>query len=65
MARVILIGDVGGHPDHVRAALSAAGAYPRVPDGTIVVQVGELVDRGPDSPGVLEMVDTYLRDQPY
>ena len=33
MARVILIGDVGGHPDHLRAALTGAGAYPRVPDG--------------------------------
>jgi hypothetical protein len=65
MARVILIGDVGGHPDQLRAALAGAGAYPRVPDGTTVVQVGDLVDRGPDSPGVLEIVEGYLRDQPH
>jgi Calcineurin-like phosphoesterase len=64
MARVILIGDVGGHPDHLRAVLAGAGAYPRIPDDTTVVQVGDLVDRGPDSPGVLELVDTYLREQP-
>ena len=27
MARVVLIGDVGGHPDHLRAALTSVGAY--------------------------------------
>jgi calcineurin-like phosphoesterase family protein len=64
MARVVLIGDVGGHPDHLRAALTSVGAYPRVPDGTTVIQVGDLVDRGPDSPGVLELVATYLGEQP-
>ena len=64
MARVILIGDVGGHADHLRAALEGAGAYPRVPDDATVIQVGDLVDRGPGSPGVLELVDIYLNEQP-
>lgn len=57
MARVTVIGDVGGHADHLRAALAAVGAYPRVPDNAFVIQVGDLVDRGPDSPGVLALVD--------
>jgi hypothetical protein len=64
MARLILIGDVGGHPDHLRAALTRAGAYPRVPADATVIQVVDLVDRGPDSAGVLEIVEGYLRDQP-
>jgi len=38
MSRVILIGDVGGHPDHLRSALADAGAYPRVPEDAIAGQ---------------------------
>ncbi|HEX6685193.1 MAG TPA: metallophosphoesterase [Candidatus Limnocylindrales bacterium] len=64
MARVILIGDVGGHVDALRAALISAGAFPRVPGGTTVIQVGDLVDRGPDSEAVVELVHTYLNEQP-
>lgn len=51
---VTLIGDIGGHPDELRRVLAA---LPR--DGT-VVQVGDLVDRGPDSRAVLRLVDPLL-----
>lgn len=66
MARVVLIGDVGGHPDQLRAALTRAGAGDdRLPDDLTVVQVGDLVDRGPDSAGVLDLVAGFLERQPH
>jgi len=67
MAQVVLIGDVGGHPDQLRNALHALGADPDghgLPEDVTVVQVGDLVDRGPDSPGVLRLVRWYLDNQP-
>jgi hypothetical protein len=68
MARVVVIGDVGGHPDQLRQAIGSlgpsAGAHPRIPDSTVVIQVGDLVDRGPDSAGVLDLVRRYLGEQP-
>lgn len=67
MGRVIVIGDVGGFPDQLRAALVAAGARKkdlRLPADLTVIQVGDLVDRGPDSPGVLRIVASRLDDQP-
>ncbi|BCB76640.1 hypothetical protein GCM10022251_50850 [Phytohabitans flavus] len=65
MTRVVLIGDVGGHPDQLRAALTEAGAHDdRLPDDLVVVQVGDLVDRGPDSAGVLALVASFLERQP-
>lgn len=56
MSRVALIGDVGGCADELRAALDD---LPDDPD-TTVVQVGDLVDRGPDSDGVLDVVAERL-----
>lgn len=65
--RVAVVGDVGGHVDELRDELLRLGADPgtgRLPDGLIVVQVGDLIHRGPDSAGVVELVDGYLQDQP-
>ncbi len=67
MFRVVLIGDVGGHPHQLRTALVACGADAdghNLPPGVTVIQVGDLVDRGPDSAGVLELVRWYLENQP-
>ena len=67
MGRVAVIGDVGGHADLLRDALCRLGAEgdaARLPEGLTVIQVGDLVDRGPDSTGVLDLVDRYLEEQP-
>jgi len=45
-------------------ALGATGGNLRLPADLTVIQVGDLVDRGPDRTGVLDLVDAYLRDQP-
>lgn len=62
-----MIGDVGGHLPDLVHELSRLGADPatgRLPHDLTVVQVGDLVHRGPDSAGVVELVDSYLRTQP-
>jgi hypothetical protein len=65
--RVAVIGDVGGHRLALRAELICLGADPdtgALPADLTVVQVGDLVHRGPDSAGVVELVDRYLTHQP-
>ena len=65
--RVAVIGDVAGHLDELVGELARLGADPvtgRLPAGLVVIQVGDLVHRGPDSPGVVALVDRYLTEQP-
>ena len=50
MSRYIIIGDIHGCFDELMALLSQVGAS----EEDIVVSVGDLVDRGPDSPRVLQ-----------
>jgi hypothetical protein len=66
MSRIAVIGDIGGHPDQLHQALTMVGVAGdgRLPDDLTVVQVGDLVHRGPDSAGVLAIVRGYLEDQP-
>src|SRR5262245_10556089 len=67
MSRIAVIGDVGGHPGQLTDALrslGAGGTRLSLPDDLVVVQVGDLVDRGPDSAGVLQLVSRYLDEQP-
>jgi hypothetical protein len=65
MGQVVVIGDVGGHPRELAAALANLGASDGVlPPDTTVIQVGDLVDRGPDSNGVLGLVQGYLERSP-
>jgi hypothetical protein len=63
-ARVVVIGDIGGHASQLRWVLKACGATEAVPPGTIIIQVGDLIDRGPDSAEVLDIVDRYVSTQP-
>lgn len=66
--RVAVIGDIGGHADALRAELarlgvSGDGAGP-LPADLFVVQVGDLIHRGPDSAGVVGLVDRHLAESP-
>lgn len=66
-ARTAIIGDVGGHPDALTTALTDLGADVEagtLPDELDVVQVGDLAHRGPDSMGVLEIVERFLANSP-
>jgi protein phosphatase len=56
-----IVGDVHGCRDELEALLDRLGyvatdAVRRHPDGRRAIFVGDLVDRGPDSPGVLRLV---------
>jgi hypothetical protein len=65
--RVAVVGDLGGHLEDLTAELVRLGADPasgRLPDDLTVVQVGDLVHRGPDSEGVVALVDHHLQTQP-
>lgn len=68
--RVAVIGDVGGHLWPMADLLTGLGAElgmdgaVHLPAGLTVVQVGDLVHRGPDSDGVVAMVGQIMRDQP-
>lgn len=64
---VALIGDVGGHLELLVAALTELGVDvrgARVPEGLTVVQVGDLIHRGPDSVGVATLVNRFLARDP-
>ncbi|MDR7273688.1 metallophosphoesterase [Catenuloplanes atrovinosus] len=60
MATVVIVGDVGGCADRLAAVLPALAEDPEI----TVIQAGDLVDRGPDSPGVLKLVAERLREAP-
>ncbi|GEM_PF-754204 len=65
--RVAVIGDIGGHREELVTELRRLGADPStlaLPADLVVVQVGDLIHRGPDSVGVVALVDRYLSEQP-
>jgi len=64
--RVAVIGDVGGHVEELRRELRSLGTSHTgvLPDDLIVIQVGDLVHRGPDSEGVIRLVDYYMNTCP-
>jgi hypothetical protein len=65
--RVAVIGDVAGHVEELQAELRRLGAdgpSDRLPPDLTVIQVGDLVHRGPSSDDVVALVDRYLSDQP-
>lgn len=62
--RTAVIGDVHGWSEPLAAALTDLGCdvdRGLMPPDLAVVQVGDLVHRGPDSGGVLRLVDRFLR----
>lgn len=65
--RVAVIGDIGGHHDELVRVLIDLGADPgtlELPADLTVVQVGDLIHRGPDSPGAVRLVDRLMTEQP-
>jgi hypothetical protein len=61
--RIHLIGDIGGHLDVFAEALILAGvdvAARAIPEGTLVIQVGDLVHKGPDDDGCVALADDLL-----
>lgn len=62
--RTAFIGDIGGHRIELERALRGLGvdvSGATLPEDLTVCLVGDLVHRGPDSLGVLELVDRFLR----
>lgn len=65
--RVAVVGDVGGQLPALAEQLIRLGADPHtfeLPPDLTVVQVGDLMHRGPDSPGVVDLVDRIMTAQP-
>ena len=63
MSRIVVIGDVGGHADLLRSLLETQGADVErgsLPPDTHVIQVGDLIDRGPDSAGCVAIAERFL-----
>ena len=56
MARTLIIGDIHGCYEEMLALIEAA----RLTDADQIVAVGDLIDRGPDSPAIYR----YFRDNP-
>ena len=60
---VAVIGDVSGHPEELVHALRVLGADPTtlaLPTDVTVVQVGGLLDPGPDPEAVLDIIELQL-----
>ncbi|GAC1320784.1 MAG: hypothetical protein NVSMB12_20650 [Acidimicrobiales bacterium] len=65
--RFALFGDIGGHLQPFVEGLTTIGADPatgRIPPGLVIIQVGDLIDRGPDSDGCVAIVDRFLAGAP-
>jgi hypothetical protein len=65
--RIAVVGDVGGHAWVLRRCLEELSADTKtgvIPDDLVIVQVGDLVHKGPDSSGVMALVDRMLAGSP-
>lgn len=65
--RYAVIGDVAGHYADLTQELRRLGADPEagtLPPDLIVVQVGDLIHRGPQSDAVVALVDHFIRTAP-
>ncbi len=67
MARIAVLGDLSGHLAPFVRALDELGvdvAAAEVPGGLTVVQVGDLVHKGPDSDRIVALVDRLMNANP-
>jgi len=67
MARIALLGDLSGQLGPFLDALSALAVdvnAARLPDDLMVVQVGDLIHKGPDSNAIVALVDRLLVANP-
>jgi hypothetical protein len=67
LGRIALFGDVGAHAEPFAAQLRLLGCDPAtgyIPEGLVIVQVGDLVHRGPDSTGCLRLADRFMSESP-
>jgi hypothetical protein len=65
MSKALIYGDVGGHADLFEESLIAYGCDTykgTIPEATFIVQVGDLVDRGPASDDVLALVSKFIEN---
>lgn len=65
--RIAVIGDVGGHAWMLRRCLQDIGADTTtgaLPDDLLIIQVGDLIHKGPDSAGVIALVDRMMTGSP-
>ena len=66
--RLVAIGDLHGDPTHALAVLQEAGitdaAAKWVAGDTVLVQTGDVTDRGPDSRGVIRLLADLERQAP-
>ncbi|MEE9387240.1 MAG: metallophosphoesterase [Paracoccaceae bacterium] len=67
MGRIYAIGDIHGHLDRLRSVHHWIDADHHLHGGDyVVVHVGDLTDRGPDSAGVIQfLIDGLSRGQPW
>ena len=65
--RIAVFGDIGGHAQPFADELIILGCDPEtgeMPDDLVVVQVGDLIHRGPDQEAVLVMVARFMAKHP-
>jgi hypothetical protein len=65
--KIYVYGDIGGWYKPFRDSLEKIGVDTKkriFPKDTVVIQVGDLIDKGPYSESVVSMVDDFLRDAP-
>ena len=63
VSRIAIIGDGGGWTHRLDATIVSLGGDPdagTLPEDVTVIQVGDLVDKGPDSKGAIALVDRML-----
>ncbi len=66
--RIHLIGDIGGHQKVFESALHLAGvdvASRHIPEDTVIIQVGDLVHKGPDDDACVALADELLASGRY